>query len=386
MPSSAMRSPADLQLIDHARSRGVTVSAKQLASWRSGGLLPGNIPKGLGQGLGSTSRPRPEAFDLVIGLARHAGSGRRPSDLALLLFGERLPVPEATVRAAFRDAVSITLAAEKAALRDSDDEVMTEEERVARVADQVVASGQRVTLVPARARRIDERISRYLRERGQPPAPPQLAELDPNPAPSPLTPADATFNAVTALLTGGADITPQSLGDHFRALQPGPSTGPNPLAYLAESTFQDAPDAHAVFDPAGGFSIVPAGDVRETLRELVDTAPLDDLYTAWEASQGVQDWALELCDRVEAELDADRLGEAAVEWMQVRMLPSNLWLLSALRDRRWSPADHAQSAVQLLAMGHWMGAVDERVSGAQWDLLDLPGMLPPPLRELLRRM
>ncbi|MFD4723415.1 hypothetical protein ACFWOY_34765 [Streptomyces sp. NPDC058423] len=73
--------------------------------------MPGNIPGGgLGRGKGSTSRSAPESSDLVLGLARHAGRGKRPTDLALLLFAEGLPVPEATVRAAFRAAVdTITL-------------------------------------------------------------------------------------------------------------------------------------------------------------------------------------------------------------------------------------------------------------------------------------
>ena len=321
----------------------------------------------------------------MLGLARHAVRGRGPSALALLLFGDQLPVPEATVRAAFLNAVSITLRAEETAPEDTPAEsAAAEEEGVARVADQVVASGHRVSLVPARARRIDERISRYLSERGQPATPPELAELDNNPIPSPLTPSEATHTAVTSLLTGGAHITPQSIGDYLRALQPGSGTEPNPVAYMAESTFQDAPDALAVFDPDGGFSAVPSGDLRHVFRELVDTVSLEDLRRAWEASQDLQDWALGLCESVEAELNASQPGEAVIEWKQGRSLLSGLLLISALADRRWSPVDHARSALLILAMRTWLRTVAEQVPDAQWHLLDLPGMLPPPLKQLFQ--
>ncbi|WP_236242192.1 hypothetical protein [Streptomyces sp. CC228A] len=78
--SSSEPSAADQQLLDHAQRHGYTVTAKQLATWRSHGLLPGNIHGGgLGRGKGSTSRPAPESHDLVRGLACHAGPGKRPT-------------------------------------------------------------------------------------------------------------------------------------------------------------------------------------------------------------------------------------------------------------------------------------------------------------------
>lgn len=100
-------SPADQQLIDHAQQHGFTVTVKQLETWRrrKWPLLPGNKVVRLGRGKGTGSHPEPEAFDLVVALARLAGRGRRPRDLALLLFAEDLPVSEAVVRAAFTAAV-----------------------------------------------------------------------------------------------------------------------------------------------------------------------------------------------------------------------------------------------------------------------------------------
>lgn len=50
MPHNTTPSPADQRLIEHALRHGYTVSAKQLATWRRAGLLPGNTPKWLGRG------------------------------------------------------------------------------------------------------------------------------------------------------------------------------------------------------------------------------------------------------------------------------------------------------------------------------------------------
>ncbi|MER6373565.1 hypothetical protein ABT255_35520 [Streptomyces mirabilis] len=106
MPSNDGPSAAHRQLIDHAARHNLVVTAKRLEIWRRAGLLPGNVPGGgLGRSRGSTSSPSPESFDLVLALARRAGRGKRPTDLALLLFADGHPVPEATVRAAFRGAV-----------------------------------------------------------------------------------------------------------------------------------------------------------------------------------------------------------------------------------------------------------------------------------------
>ncbi|WP_246144460.1 metallophosphoesterase [Actinacidiphila oryziradicis] len=145
-------------------------------------------PTSRGRGYGSTSEPAPEAFDLVVGLARHGGRGRRPADLALLLFAERLPVPEATVRAAFRAAVDrVVLSVEKP--EEDNDPAEDPEERAARIADRAVAAELTMTLVPARARRIDARIARHLHGMGLSWPPPELAAWTTTPAPhhSPLT-------------------------------------------------------------------------------------------------------------------------------------------------------------------------------------------------------
>ncbi|MFJ9714021.1 hypothetical protein [Streptomyces sp. NPDC101234] len=133
-----------------------------------------------------------ESFHLVVALARLAGHGKRPTDLALLMFAEGIPVPEATVRAAFRAAVgNDALPGEDGASTGGRDPG----ERLDQIANRLADRGQVLTLVPARARHIDERIARAL---GQ--LPPELQELDQNAEPQLLTPKDATLTAVTATI------------------------------------------------------------------------------------------------------------------------------------------------------------------------------------------
>jgi hypothetical protein len=372
MPLSDGPSVADQQLIDHAARRGLTVTGKQLADWRRAGLLPGNIPGGgLGRGRGSTSTPSPESFDLVLALAHRAGRGKRPTDLALLLFTDGHPVPEATVRAAFRSAVeSVALPGEDGSLGDD----LELEEHVDHVMERLTETGQAFILVPARARRIDERIARIV---GEPPA--ELAELDKNIEPTPMTPQDASLAAVTAVLGGTMSV--QEIGDLLRGMNP--SMAAHPFASLVETTQQDSPDAaNQVMADDGSLTFLPQGDVRDELRDLADTASLEDLAVGWRTAQQVREWALGLCGRVEAELDAGQPGEAVSEWLNGRGLPSGLSVLETLRERRSSPSSSALSALLLLFQRQMYAVFDGLVPGCQGPVLEMPGVLAPPVRDL----
>ncbi|WP_086796907.1 hypothetical protein [Streptomyces caniscabiei] len=373
MSSSDGPSAADQQLIDHAARNRLTVTAKQLAGWRRAGLLPGNIPGGgLGRGRGSTSTPPPESFDLVLALARRAGRGKRPTDLALLLFGDGHPMPEATVRAAFRASV------DAAALPGEDDSMGDGpelEEHVDHVMGRLTEAGQVFTLVPARARRIDERIARVLGE-----LPAELAEMDKNTEPTPMTPQDASLAAVTATLGGTMSV--QEIGDLLRGMNPGMAA--HPFASLVETTQQDVPEAaDLVMADDGSLTFIPEGDARDLLRALADTAPLEDLTVGWRTAHQVREWALNLCERVEAELNAGQPGEAVTEWLHGRGLPSGVSVLETLRDRRWSPSSGALSALVLLFQRQMYAVLDGLVPGCQWPVLEMPGVLPPPVRDLV---
>ncbi|MEU2391843.1 hypothetical protein [Streptomyces sp. NPDC007369] len=369
-------SAADQLLIDHAHRHGFTVTEKNLEVWRSRRLLPGNVPGGgLGRGKGSTSSPPPESFDLVLGLARHASRGKRPKDLALHLFAEGLPIPEPTVRAAFSASVdTITI--------DGDDELDTDpEQRLNDIADHISDAGLTVTLVPIRARRIDDGIARLARADGHTWPPAELASLDANPGPSTATPKDAALVAAAAVITGA--MSPEDIGDMLRAMNP--TAVANPIASLVETTRNDAPDlADKVLTPDGNLALGPLRDARDQLRDLANTAPLEDLATAWSTAERVREWALELCRRVEEELAVGRLGEAAVEWQSSRYAMAGLALLSTLKQREWPPAQHAVDALMLLYQLGAFQQLDRLISGCQWHLLGAGGMLPPPIRELLQ--
>ncbi|MFH0518451.1 hypothetical protein ACHBTE_14885 [Streptomyces sp. M41] len=373
MPSSDGPSAADQQLIDHAAAHGCTVTAKQLAGWRRAGLLPGNIPGGgLGRGRGSTSTPRPESFELVVALARLAGRGKRPTDLALLLFADGLPVPEATVRSAFRTAVDAVALPDE---RDGTEAATDREERLDNLSHRLRGSDRTMTLVPARARRIDEAIAGVLGE-----LPAELAELDANDAPSRLTPQDASLTAVTAMLGGSVSV--QDIGALLRAMSPAMPS--HPIASLVETTREDVPEvADQVLDDGDSLTLIPTTDARDLLRGMADTAPMEDLAAGWRTAQRVHEWALDLCRRVEDELASGEIGEAVSEWLHGRQLLSGLSVLEALRERRWAPSSHALSTLTLLFQRQVLALLDGAVPGCQWLVLEMPGVLPPPMRALI---
>jgi hypothetical protein len=373
MASRKPPSTADQQLIEHAARHGYTITVKQLIVWRRAGLLPGNIPGGgLGRGRGSTSTPPPESFDLVVGLAPLAGRGKRPADLALLLFAEGLPVPETTVRAAFRGTVDTSpIAGEE----DPGSGVVDLDERLNKLSNTLADSSRRLVLVPARVRRIDERIARVLGD-----LPPEVAGLDRNADPPRFTPHDATLTAATATL--GGSIPLQDIGALIRAMNPG--TPAHPFASLVETTHEDALEfADTILADDNSLTILPNFDARDLLTELADTAPLNDLAAGWHAAHETRHWALDLCQRVEAELDADRLGEATTQWVLGRQLLSGISVIDAVRDRVPSPTKTAFSALMLLFQRQALVMLDNLLPGCQWNLLEAPGVMPPPIRDLI---
>lgn len=368
-------SAADQLLIDHAHRHGFTVTAKMLEVWRNRGLLPGNVPGGgLGRGKGSTSSPAPESFDLVLGLARHAGRGKRPTDVALLLFDEGLPVPEQTVRAAF------TAAVDTLTVPGDDEPDIDPEQRLNDLADHIDDAGSTVTLVPARARRIDEGIARLARVGGHAWPPAELTAFDKNPGPSTATPKDAALTAAAAVITGTMSL--EDIGDMLRAMNP--TATAHPFASLVETTRDEVPEfADAILTDDGHLALGPPRDARDHLRDLATTAPPGDLALAWKTTERVRQWALELSTRVEEELAAGYLGEAAREWQMGRYAMAGLTLLEALKDRDWPPAQRALDTLLLLYQLGEFQRLDHLDSGRQWHLLGVEAAAAL-VRELLR--
>lgn len=97
----------------------------------------------------------------------------------------------------------------------------------------------------------------------------------------------------------------------------------------------------------------------------------------------MREWALDLRERVEGELNAGQLGEAVTEWLHGRQLMSGLSVLETLRELHWSPSSGALSALNLLFQCQMFAAHDALVPGCQWNVLEIPGVLPPPVRDLV---
>jgi hypothetical protein len=71
------------------------------------------------------------------------------------------------------------------------------------------------------------------------------------------------------------------------------------------------------------------------------------------------------------------------EWQNVRWLPSGMSVLDTLRERRWSPSGGVVSALVLLFQLRMVAVLDGLVPGCQWPVLEMPGVLPPPVRDLI---
>ncbi len=372
MHSAKVPSRADQQLIDHAREHGFAVTGKQLSGWRRHGLLPANARGGgLGRGLGSASRPVADSFALVLGLARLSGRGKRPADLALLLFGEGLPVPEPTVRAAFHAAVDTVCLPGGA---ESGQDV---EGQLDAVDSYVRRGGQAAVMVPTRARRVDEQIVAFFQSADVPWPPAELAQWDENPGPERMTPQGAALFAADALLTVSAPLP--RIGALLRGMTPGLDV--NPIASLVETTVRDVPGS-PVLGPDDSLALL-TGDVRHTLHELAGAAPPKDLGAAWQTARAVRAWALDLCARAEGELAAQAPGDATMEWWMSRQLPAGIILLEELRTRQERAASTALSALGLLLQREQLAEIDRLQPGCQWDLAQTPGFLPPPARAFL---
>lgn len=372
MDSAKVPSRADQQLIDHAREHGFTVTGKQLSGWRRHGLLPANAHGGgLGRGQGSTSQPVAASFALVLALARLSGRGKRPTDVALLLFSEGLPVPEPTVRAAFQAAVNTV------GLPGGTEPGGDVDEQLDAVDSYIGHGGQAVIMVPARARRVDEQIVAFFESAGVPWPPADLVQWDENLDAERMTPQGAALFAADALLTGSAPLP--RIGALLRGMTPGLEV--NPIASLVETTVRDVPHS-PVLGPDDSLATL-TGDVRRILHELAATASPQDLRAAWHTARDVRAWALDLCARAEEELAARAPGEATMEWWISRQLPAGLSLLEELRTRHERAAATALSALGLLLQREQFAEVDRVQPGCQWDLAQTPGFLPPPARAFL---
>jgi hypothetical protein len=372
MPRSTA-SRADRQLIAHAARHGAKVTARHLERWRASGLLGPNVRRALGRGRGSTSEPPAGAGELVVWLARNAGPGRRPGDLALLAFAAGLAVPEATVRASFVGAIaSIRLPVEVGMPPGAAPED---------VADAAVAAGQRFTMVPARVRRID----RDLAQCGVNWALPELAALDPGRA-DPR--ADSNYWAhtmVRVMLCGGAGIDMGTVGAFARAMAP--IGGVAPLAGQVEYRWPLSPpeERDAAPDDEDLLALLGSGDLRDQARDLAMTTSLAELRDAFQLAAGLPGWADGACAAVEREIVGGQPGEAAIEWFMSALGVTRLLIAMTLRGKDAGPASTAVTTVVLIMMLNVVRAVRQFVPAQNADVLDNPLVGPAFLVDFLNR-
>ncbi len=175
----------------------------------------------------------------------------------------------------------------------------------------------------------------------------------------------------------------EDIGDMLRAMNP--TATAHPIASLVETTRKDVPEiADTVLTTDGHLALGPARDARDDLHDLATTTPLEGLATAWKTAERVRQWSLDLCTRVEEELAAGQLGEAAGEWQICRYAMAGLALLSTLKQRDWPPAQQALETLVLLYQLAEFQRLDHLVPDCQWHLLAVEGMMPPPTREILQ--
>ncbi|MGH3430579.1 MAG: hypothetical protein ACRDQZ_23935 [Mycobacteriales bacterium] len=259
---------------------------------------------------------------------------------------------------------------------DAPDAVAEEdpEERTAVIAEMAAEVGSRRTLVPRRIRRIDDR----LRDAGLSFSPDGVARLDKGSSSRErMTTRDFAATAVTMIRLGRAAIGNQDLGDAARAHVPRDAA--SPLASMIEYLSED-PLGVSVQDIDG---VVPEGDFRGRLRELMASTPLETLRLAWTTVEELRRWAENLCAAVEGELDARQPGEATLAWLLAASFVGRLFLVIGMRHSSRTPVEQAQTAAGLLLVRDMLQRLRHQRPEGSGEPLDNPAVVPACLQPLL---
>ena len=98
-------SEAEIRLSEHISARGVKATPRQLERWRGWGYLEQLERRGLGRGQGSVSLSPDEAMvERGAEVAALVAEGLSRTEVGLVLFARRRPLPAKTVRDIYRDA------------------------------------------------------------------------------------------------------------------------------------------------------------------------------------------------------------------------------------------------------------------------------------------
>ncbi|WP_190250010.1 hypothetical protein, partial [Dactylosporangium sucinum] len=214
---------------------------------------------------------------MVLDPERRTGQGgdrgRRPHDLASEAFGDGLPVPLATVRAAWRAVVQRVVVPGE---QHSPVPVAADEraERAWDLAERAADGRTQATVLPRRMRRIDQRLTAY----GVPWNVPGIAQFDRGPAsPEPVTAKGLTTRTLVGVLAGASEVNGPTMASFVRAFLP-------PGAASPIASWMEYPES-AVRDPAdvtdgAGLRLIPDGDIRQHLLRVIDAATPEQLRAA----------------------------------------------------------------------------------------------------------
>lgn len=129
--------------------------------------------------------------------------------------------------------------------------------------------------------------------------------------------------------------------------------------------------------------MLPDGDLRDRLRAVVVSAPLPLLRRAWQCVDQLRDWAHDFCLAAETEVASRQVGPSVLAWCRASLMPARMFLITALKPGRSSPADHAQVSAELLMIRDMLCRLTRRVPGLQWETLDIPDLISDCVRAFL---
>ena len=249
-----------------------------------------------------------------------------------------------------------------------------------RRADAAVTAGQRIQMVPARIRRIDQALAR----RGIDWSWPELARLDPGRSDSPPDSSYWVYTAVQVMLSGGAGLDMGTIGSLAHTMAP--AGGVAPIAGQVEYRWPISPgeERDNAPDDEDLLALLGTGDRRDHSRNLVMTTPDAELRDAYQVAAAMTAWADGACTAVEREIADGQPGDAVTEWVTTALGSARLMMAVALLDQDAGPASTA-AAVILILIRSMLMAVRQLMPDGNFDVLRNPMVAPSFLADFLGR-
>jgi hypothetical protein len=180
----------------------------------------------------------------------------------------------------------------------------------------------------------------------------------------------------TTVALDGSELNGTDMAALTRSMSPAGAVVPG--ASMLE--FPDGEQATEIADDAGN-TLLPTGDVRLELHRIVTESTLERLRAGWAAAVERREWALSLCDAVEAELAAGIPGDGVLQWRFATALgPLRMEIQSAVHSKP-TPHGTACTAVMLLWQARQLTWLQKVRPDGQYHLHS--AILPPHMLRLL---